>query len=125
MLLDGKTVAFVPSADLTQAERFYVDVLGLRRTDRNDFALVVEANGVTIRVTRVDDFEPQAFTVLGFDVDDVERVARALALKGIEFERYAGMKQDSSGIWTAPGGSRIAWFKDADGNILSIAEHPG
>jgi len=125
MLVNGKTVAFVASTDLARAERFYVDTLGLRRKDRDDFGLVVEANGVTIRVARVDDFEPQAFTVLGFDVDDVERVARGLASKGIEFERYAGMKQDSSGIWTSPGGSRIAWFKDADGNILSIAEHRG
>jgi len=124
MLIQGKTVAFVPSSDLERAEGFYVGTLGFAKKHRDDFALVVEANGVTIRVARADGFEPQAFTILGFDVDDVERTARALVSKGIEFQRYGGMDQDSSGVWTAPSGSRIAWFKDADGNVLSIAEHP-
>lgn len=123
MLLTGKTVAFVPSSDLERAERFYVGTLGFERKHRDDFALVVEANGVTIRIARADGFEPQPFTILGFDVANVELTARALASKGVEFQRYAGMNQDPSGIWTAPGGSRIAWFKDVDGNVLSIAEH--
>lgn len=125
MLIKGKTVAFVPSSDLERAERFYVGTLGFARKHRDDFALVVEANGVTIRIARADGFEPQPFTILGFDVDDVERTAGALASKGIEFQRYSGMAQDAAGIWTAPSRSRIAWFKDADGNVLSIAEHPG
>jgi catechol 2,3-dioxygenase-like lactoylglutathione lyase family enzyme len=124
MLLDGKTVAFVPSSDLERSERFYVGTLGFVKKQRDDFAVVVEANGVTIRIARADGFAPQAFTILGFDVDDVDETARALAAKGIAFERYPGMEQDASGIWTAPSGSRIAWFKDADGNVLSIAEHP-
>ena len=124
MLVNGKTVAFVPSGDLERAERFYTGVLGLSRKSRDDFALLVEANGVTIRITRTDGFEPQAFTILGFDVEDVEKTARALAAKGVKFQRYPGMKQDASGVWASPSGSRIAWFKDADGNVLSIAQHP-
>jgi predicted enzyme related to lactoylglutathione lyase len=123
MLANGRAVAFVPSADLGRAERFYVDVLGLPKRSGDDFGLVVEAGGVTIRIARVDDFEPQPFTVLGFDVEDVEETARELASKGIAFERYAGMNQSAAGIWTAPGGSRIAWFKDPDGNVVSVAQH--
>lgn len=124
MLLKGKAVAFLASADLAAAERFYVGLLGLQLKHRDDFGLVVEANDVTIRIARVDGFEAQTFTVLGFDVADVERTVRALTAQGIEFEIYPGMKQDSLGIWIAPGGSRIAWFKDSDGNTLSVAQHP-
>ena len=123
MLVRGRTVAFVPSADLARAERFYVGTLGLTKMRGEEMALIVEANGVTIRIARADGFEPQPFTILGFDVDDVEQTARVLAASGVGFERYAGMDQDESGVWTAPGGSRIAWFKDPDGNVLSIAQH--
>jgi predicted enzyme related to lactoylglutathione lyase len=124
MLVSGKTVAFVPSSDLARAERFYVGVLELACKSRDDFGLVVEANAVTIRIARADHFQPQPFTVLGFDVPDIEQTARSLTAKGIELLRFTGMAQDESGIWNAPSGSRIAWFNDADGNVLSIAQHP-
>jgi predicted enzyme related to lactoylglutathione lyase len=125
MLANGKAVAFVPSADLGRAQRFYVDVLGLPKRSGDDFGLVVEAGGVTIRIARAGDFEPQPFTVLGFDVEDVEATARELASKGIALERYPGMSQSPGGIWTAPGGARIGWFKDPDGNVISITQHQG
>jgi catechol 2,3-dioxygenase-like lactoylglutathione lyase family enzyme len=109
MLVPGKTVAFVPSSDLERAERFYVDLLGLARTSRDDFALVVEANGVTIRIARADGFEPQPFTILGFDVEDVARVAQELASKGVSLQHFPGMRQDALGIWTAP--RRLVFFE--------------
>lgn len=124
MLVRGRTVAFVPARDLSRAEAFYVGVLGLRRVTRDDFALVVEGNGVEIRVTAAQGYEPQPFTILGFDVPNVEESTRGLAARGVEFRRYAGMEQDALGIWRAPSGSRIAWFSDQDGNVLSLAEHP-
>jgi catechol 2,3-dioxygenase-like lactoylglutathione lyase family enzyme len=125
MLVRGRTVAFVPARDLARAEAFYVGILGLTMQSRDEFALMLEANGVAIRVAAAQGYAPQPFTVLGFDVSDVEESARALAAHGVEFQRYPGLEQDGLGIWRAPSGSRIAWFKDADGNVLSIAEHPG
>lgn len=124
MLVRGRTVAFVPARELSRAEAFYVDVLGLTRKSRDDFALVLEGNGVEIRVAAVHAYEPQPFTILGFDVPNVEETARVLASHGVAFKRYAGMEQDARGIWRAPNGSRIAWFSDPDGNVVSIAEHP-
>lgn len=124
MLVAGKTVAFVPATDLARAEAFYVGVLGFSKLSGDPFGLVLEANGVTLRVARTDQLEPQPFTILGFDVTDVERTARALAAEGVGFLRYPGMPQDELGIWSSPSGSRIAWFKDPDGNTLSIAQHP-
>jgi len=123
MIVKGKTVAFVPSADLSRAAAFYVGVLGLTQKSQDDFALVVEANGVTIRIAKAEGFSPQPFTILGFDVSDVDATAHALAAKGVAFQHYEGMGQSSSGIWSAPSGSRIAWFKDPDGNVVSIAQH--
>lgn len=125
MLVSGKTVAFVPSRDLAGAEQFYVEVLGLAKLSGGPYGLVLEANGVTVRIARTESLEPQPFTILGFDVTDVEQTARALAAQGVTFQRYPSMKQDELGIWSSPGGSRIAWFKDPDGNTLSVAQHPG
>ncbi len=124
MLVRGRTVAFVPARELSRAETFYVGVLGLTRKSRDDYALVVEGNGVEIRVAAAQAYEPQPFTILGFDVPNVEETARALGSRGVEFRRYAGMDQDALGIWRAPSGSRIAWFAGPDGNVLSVAEHP-
>jgi len=124
MLVLGRTVAFVPARDLERADQFYVGLLGLTRKSRDDYGLVVEGNGVEVRVAAARDFTPQPFTILGFDVPDVTRTARALAERGVEFRRYPGMEQDAAGIWRSPSGSRIAWFSDPDGNVLSIAEHP-
>jgi predicted enzyme related to lactoylglutathione lyase len=123
MLVNGKTVAFVPSSDLDRAERFYVGVLGSVRTSRDDFGLVVTANGVTIRIAKAGAFVPQPFTILGFDVDDIEKTVSALAAAGVAVERFPGMGQDDAGIWRSPSGSRVAWFKDLDGNVLSVAQH--
>ena len=81
------------------------------------------ANG-SIRVTRVENVANAPYTVLGWDVRDIRSTALALGERGLTFARYPGMEQDELGIWTAPGGSQIAWFRDPDGNVLSIAQHP-
>ena len=64
------------------------------------------------------------YTVLGWDVLDIDRTVAELTERGVAFTRYPGMAQDEHGVWTAPSGSRIAWFRDPDGNVLSIAQHP-
>ena len=76
-----------------------------------------------LRVARVERLEPQPFTVLGWRVDDVVAAVRTLLARGVAFELYSGLDQDDLRIWTSPSGARIAWFRDPDGNLLSIAQH--
>ena len=104
----------------------YEDLLGLRFVSEDQFALVFDANGVMVRVvkvSRVTGFKPVSFTILGWQVLDIRKVLLDLQRKGVKFERYEGMKQDELGIWTSPGGGKVAWFKDPDGNVLSVAEY--
>lgn len=124
MLQNQKLVAFVPVRNADTARAFYRDKLGLNLFFEDKFALVFDAGGVRLRVTLVGDFQPQKFTVLGWQVTDAEAFARQLAAAGIALERYPGLQQDELGIWTSPGGARVAWFRDPDGNILSISQHP-
>jgi hypothetical protein len=85
--------------------------------------MVLDANGTMVRVSRVPDFTPASFTILGWDVSGIEAVVSGLAARGVHFERYGFLEQDDHGIWTAPSGDQVAWFKDPDGNILSLSEH--
>jgi len=122
MLTDRPLVGFVPTTDLARARSFYEGTLGLRVGHEDGFALVVDAGGTTVRVTLVDAFEPQPFTVLGWAVDDVGAAARELVARGIAFERFGFLEQDDDGVWTAPSGDHVAWFKDPDGNTLSLGD---
>jgi catechol 2,3-dioxygenase-like lactoylglutathione lyase family enzyme len=115
-------VGFIPTRDVARARAFYVDVLGLRLLAEDGFACVVDAGGATVRVTLVPDYEPGDYTVLGWAVPDVTAAVRALVSKGIEFARFTGMDQDDDGVWTSPGGDRVAWFRDEDGNVLSLTQ---
>ena len=123
MLADAPLVAFVATARPDEARAFYVEVLGLELTSDDQFALVFDAGGTTLRVAKVEQLQPAPFTVLGWLVDDIESAVADLAARGVQFERYGEwMQQDAQGIWTAPGGARIAWFKDPDGNTLSLTQ---
>jgi len=121
MLNRAHLVGFVATRDGARATAFYRDTLGLRLVEDTPFALVFDANGTTLRVQLVEKLAPHPFTALGWHVDDVETAAKALVARGVAFERFAGLDQDALGIWTAPGGTRVAWFKDPDGNLLSIS----
>jgi catechol 2,3-dioxygenase-like lactoylglutathione lyase family enzyme len=121
-LADADLVAFAASTDLDAAEAFYGGVLGLERVDSTPFAKVFDAHGTQLRVTRVDAVAGATYTVLGWRVDDLDAAVAALRSRGVEPRRYEGMEQDESGAWTAPGGARIAWFADPDGNTLSLQE---
>ena len=115
-------IAFAPSTDLDRSRSFYVDVLGLALQSQDSFACVLRSGEVMLRVTAVGAFTAQSFTVLGWEVDEIDvEVARLTAL-GVRFNRYAGLVQDENGVWTAPGGSRIAWFPDPDDNTLSLTQ---
>jgi catechol 2,3-dioxygenase-like lactoylglutathione lyase family enzyme len=123
MLGSTNIVAFVPTKDSEKARAFYEGVLGLRFIKDDGFAMVLDANGIMIRVAKVPQLTPAPFTILGWQVKDIAKVAEELQKKGVHFEILGFFKQDSLGIWTAPTGDKVAWFKDPDGNILSVSEH--
>ncbi len=117
--------AFVATTDADAARTFYAETLGLRLVDDNGFALVFDANGTTLRVTRVDHATIAPYTVIGWEVADVAATVAALTERGVAFHRYDGMDQDDAGLWRAPGGALVAWFSDPDGNTLSVSQAPG
>jgi catechol 2,3-dioxygenase-like lactoylglutathione lyase family enzyme len=123
MLGSHKIMAFAPTLDANKARPFYEGVLGLRVLSQDKFALVLDANGIMLRVTNVPpDFKPQPFTVLGWEVPDITKAVSEMRQEGVRFENYNLPAQDADGIWTAPGGAKVAWFKDPDGNILSVTQ---
>lgn len=124
MLANEKLVAFGATTNAARAAEFYGEVLGLSRRSEDAFALVFEANGVELRLQKVESLAAQGFTVLGWQVRDVDAVLDALAQRGILAEQYPALAQDARGIWNAPSGARVAWFKDPDGNVLSVAQYP-
>jgi len=123
MLGSTDIVAFVPIKDSERARAFYEGVLGLRFVKDDGFALVLKANGIMVRAAKMKEFTPAQFTILGWQVSDINQVVRELAARGVHFEIFGFFKQDELGIWTAPTGDKVAWFKDPDGNILSVSQH--
>lgn len=125
MLAGMDVMAFVPVSNFEEAKAFYGDVLGLEIVDETLFAIALNVNSASVRLTLVDDFEPQPFTILGWRVTDIARSVIELADAGVSFDRFEGMTQDMIGIWTAPDGAKVAWFRDPDGNILSLTQFAG
>lgn len=118
-------IAFVSIVDVARAKDFYRDTLGLRLLmEEPPFALVFEANGIMLRLGMAKELSPAHGTVLGWQVPEITATVSSLWQAGVRFERYKGMHQDELGIWTSPSGAKVAWFKDPDGNILSVSEHP-
>jgi catechol 2,3-dioxygenase-like lactoylglutathione lyase family enzyme len=124
VLRDARPTAFLPTTDPVRARRFFQETLGLGFVADEGFALVFELGETMLRVTRVEQFEPQPFTVLGWRVPDVELAIQELKGRGVSFQRFPELGQDDRGVWQSPSGARIAWFKDPDGNLLSLTEHP-
>jgi catechol 2,3-dioxygenase-like lactoylglutathione lyase family enzyme len=121
VLAQARTVGFVPSTDLARSRAFYAGVLGLQVVSEDSFALVVRTADLTVRVTLVgESFHVQPFTILGWQVDDIHEEVRALTARDVAFVRLDGMDQDEDGVWTAPNGAQVAWFKDPDGNSVSL-----
>jgi len=125
MLTGSDVMAFVPTTDLAAARSFYGDVLGLPLVDQDAYACVFDAHGTMLRVTLVADVAQPGYTVLGWRVTDILATIADLVSGGVVMARYGGMEQDAHGVWTTPGGDRIAWFEDPDGNVLSLTEFRG
>lgn len=123
MLGSANLLAFILTRDPARARKFYEETLGLKYVSQDDFALVFDANGIMLRVTTIADHTPGPHTVLGWIVPDIHAAAAKMIEAGVTFEKYPFVEQDETGIWTAPGGAvKVAWFKDPDGNGLSISQ---
>jgi catechol 2,3-dioxygenase-like lactoylglutathione lyase family enzyme len=122
MLGSSNVIAFAATTDIDRACAFYQHTIGLTLVDRNDFACVFDANGVMLRLTPVPNIAPGGYTVLGWRVADIADTVAGLASAGVEFRRYDGMDQDEAGVWTTPGGDKVAWFSDPDDNTLSLTQ---
>lgn len=122
MLASSPLIAFIATTDAARARAFYEGTLGLTVKGDDGFALVLDASGTMVRLQKVEKFEVQPFTVLGWQVSDIAKTVRELTGKGVRFERYGFLEQDALGIWNAPGGARVAWFKDPDGSTLSLTQ---
>jgi catechol 2,3-dioxygenase-like lactoylglutathione lyase family enzyme len=122
VLGQSELMGFIPTADAARAREFYCGVLQLELVEDNGFALILRAPHGSIRIVRAPEFTPFPFTLLGWRVAGIEAEVQALGAVGVTFERYPYFEQDALGIWTAPGGAKVAWFKDPDGNTLSLTQ---
>ena len=127
MLANSKPVILIPTLDRERARVFYRDVLGLSFISEDDFAVIMQSAGIMIRITPVRDFTPHEFAILGWEVADIAEAVSGLGARGVAFEHYdfPWMSQDALNVWTAPDGTQVAWFKDPDGNLLSVTRHAG
>jgi catechol 2,3-dioxygenase-like lactoylglutathione lyase family enzyme len=122
MLRKAPVTAFLATARPRAAKEFYGKVLGLPLVSEDGFALVFATDGARLRIQKVEKFTPHPFTALGWHVPSIRRTVRQLTKRGVRFERYPFLEQDEDAVWSAPGGAKVAWFKDPDGQILSVAQ---
>ncbi len=122
MLSDARLQTLILTDRIDEAERFYRDRLGLELREKSDGALVFDVGGGDLRVSPVPQTNPSEHTVAGFAVDDVDATVAALGSRGIVFERFDGFTHEDSGVLTTPYGARVAWFRDPDGNLLSVVQ---
>lgn len=124
MLAQAELLAFIPTVDADRARRFYVDSLGLAFVTDDPFAITIRSGQTDIRIVRIGAFNPSPHTILGWEVKDIEATVRQFTLAGITFERYPFLEQDANGIWSdSERLAKVAWFKDPDGNVLSLSQH--
>ncbi|EAQ30740.1 hypothetical protein NAP1_08170 [Erythrobacter sp. NAP1] len=117
-------ILFSATAKPEEARVFYCDVMGFTLTDDNPFSLEFDAGGTMLRVQKVESFQPHPFTQLGWRVEDIAAECDRLSERGVEFARFEWMEQDERGIWTTPDGAQVCWFRDPDGNTLSLTQWP-
>lgn len=123
MLDTCQIAAFVATADAERSRKFYEKTLGLKLVSDEEYAVVFDTNGTTLRIQKVQTVEPNSYTALGWHVPDIEAMVDELVGRGVVFEMFDGFGQDPRGIVTFPNGARVAWFKDPDGNILSLDQY--
>jgi catechol 2,3-dioxygenase-like lactoylglutathione lyase family enzyme len=123
MLASGKMAGFLLTKDYDKARQFFEGALGFQFVSLDQYALVMRAGASTIRISKAADFTPFKSTVLGWEVQDIAAVVAWLNQRGVTFEKYPFVQDRDLGIWTTPNGDKVAWFKDPDGNVLSVSQH--
>lgn len=119
-------IGFIPIRDADAALAFYQRTLGLTFQADDGFAIVFRlgpVRGLILRLVRMPEYTPAPYTIFGWEVPDIVRSVDDLSAKGVSFTRYDHLQQDERGIWSSPSGARVAWFKDPDGNTLSLSQH--
>ena len=124
MLRSSNIVSFVATKKPELARKFYDEIIGLKLVYEDPFAIVFDANGIMLRVSKGSNSKPVGHTVLGWDVKNIRAEVKTLLKRGVSFERFPGLEQDGLGVWSAPSGAKVAWFKDPDGNLLSLTQFP-
>src|SRR5437660_11086451 len=122
MLAASKVIGFVPTKDSAKARDFYEGKLGFQFVSDDPFALVMKAGETMIRIAKAQDFAPAKYTVLGWEVSNIEEMVAWLQKRGGALEQYPWVNDKELGIGTAPGGDKVAWFNAADGNALSARQ---
>jgi catechol 2,3-dioxygenase-like lactoylglutathione lyase family enzyme len=123
MLANAVVTALVGTMQKDASTAFYRDTLGLKFVTDDGFAAVFEGKNARVRVSRVPAIAPAQYAVLAFQIDDIEKTIDGLAAKGVVFQRYGFFVQDARGVWSAPDGTKVAWFHDPDLNLLSLVQH--
>jgi catechol 2,3-dioxygenase-like lactoylglutathione lyase family enzyme len=123
MLSSSNLIGFLVTKDYDKARAFFETKLGFQFVSVDEFALVIEAGAHMMRISKVPNFTPARYTVLGWEVQDIEAMVSWLKQRGVVFEKYPFIQDSEIGIWTAPSGDKVAWFKDPDGNVLSVSQH--
>ena len=114
---------FVLTRDRALSKPFYDLVLGLTQQSDGDYSTVCDLNGSELHLTTVKDHKASVNPVLGWAVTDIRKTAMGLLQRGVSFTLYDGYGQDDLGIWSSPdGSSKMCWFADPDGNVLSLSE---
>ncbi len=114
---------FAATTDSKRARKFYEEALGLEFVSDEPYALVFKSGPLHLRIQKVERKPKISYTVLGWVVTDIRKAVRHLSKAGVEFMRYDGLDQDADGVWQAPSGARVAWFRDPDDNTLSLTEY--
>jgi catechol 2,3-dioxygenase-like lactoylglutathione lyase family enzyme len=123
MLTAGRMVGFLTTTDYEKARAFYEGKLGFKFVSLDQFALALRAGENMIRISKSEAFKPTQGTVLGWEADDLRATVLWLKSRGVDSEKYAFIEDQELGIWSAPSGDQVAWFKDPDGNVLSVSHH--
>jgi len=122
MLTANKLMGFMTTTDYEKARAFYEGKLGFEFVSLDQFALALRAGVNMIRITKSETFKPAQGTVLGWELDDIRAAVSWLGSRGVETEKYPFVEDQETGIWNSPSGARVAWFKDPDGNVLSVSQ---
>jgi len=123
MLTSGRLIGFLFTKDYDKARAFYEGKLGFQFVSQDQFALVLQAGDNMLRITKIPNFTPAQGTVLGWEAANIDAVVDWLSKRGVTLEKYPFVQDRERGIWTAPSGDKVAWFKDPDGNVLSVSQH--